>query len=189
MKNYLISENSNLLNYVVVGEITLSSLLLSFLIILVTIFFRNILTEFIFTYLKRLASRTKIEYDDRALEALEKPAASFICALGVYFAILVLPVDPGIHHFAFLVFRGLSVFLIFWGLLRLIDVGADVLIDIAKKEGHSISAFIPLMKKALRAFVCIIGIIVICDNLGYSVGGILTTLGLGGPDKRTFWDV
>ena len=48
------------------------------------------------------------------------------------------------------------------------------------KGAFLLPASVPLIKKAIRIFVLLIGIVMVIDNLGYSVGGLLATLGLGG---------
>ncbi len=164
----------------VFGDFTYGNLLWSFGIILLTFAFRNILTRLIFNRLKKLAARTKADYDDRMLEALEKPVSLFFLFLGIYLAISVLPVEDEVFNFFTLLFRGLSTFLVFWGILRFLDVFADILIKVSDVKGSTVGAFVPLIKKATRVFVIIVGVIMVIDNLGYSVGGILATLGLGG---------
>ncbi len=163
-----------------IGKYTYGHLLWSFGIILLTFIFRNVLTRMIFARLKKLATRTKTDYDDRLLEALEKPVSLFFLFFGIYLAIAVLPLEDELFHFFTLLFRGTSTLLVFWGILRFLDVLADLTVQISDLKGSTVGAFVPLMKKATRVFVIIVGIIMVIDNLGYSVGGILATLGLGG---------
>lgn len=171
---------SNLFEITFFGQYTYGHLLWSFGIVLLTFIFRNVLTRFFFTKLKSLATRTKTDYDDRLIDALEKPASLFILFFGLYLAIAVLPMEEEMFNFFTLLFRGVSTLLVFWGILRFLDVLADVVIKVSDLKGSTVGAFVPLMKKATRVFVIIVGIIMVIDNLGYSVGGILATLGLGG---------
>jgi len=163
-----------------VGGFTVAELILCFSIVLLTVFLRNVLTRVIFARLKRLASKTQIEYDDRVLQTLEKPVSLMFLLVGVYLAVGVLSLGAEMRQFFTQLFHGVSVILFFWALLRLIDVIADILIDVTKKKGNSIFAFIPLIHKATRVFVGIVAIITILDNFGISVGGLLATLGIGG---------
>lgn len=163
-----------------ISDYTVGDFVLSFGIILLTLIIRNILTRFIFARLKGLASRTKMEYDDSILEALEKPVSLFFLFLGLYLSVLVFPIEPETLQLFSVVFRGATTLLVFWGILRLTDVAADVMTDVTKAKGDSIYTFIPLIKKAVRVTIMVLGVIMVIDNLGYSVGGILATLGLGG---------
>lgn len=159
---------------------TFREILLSFSLLLLTLAFRNVLTKIIFKWLKKMAANTKTDLDDRTLEALEKPVSLFLLLLGVYLAVVVLPLDPEVLGLIIILFRGVSMLFVFWGLLRLIDVAADIASEVTDKKGMAVSGFIPLIQKVVRIFVYIIAFIMVVDNLGYSVGGIIATLGLGG---------
>ena len=164
----------------VLGKYHFGELFFSFVIVLFTVILRSVLAKVVFARLKSFAARTSIEYDDRALAAMEKPLSGFFLVAGIYLAIVVLPVDPEMHELITIIFRGATMVVVFWGLIRLIDVAGDILADVAGRKGDSIGAFVPLMKKAVRVFVFVVGIIMVIDNLGYSVGGILAAVGLGG---------
>ena len=163
-----------------VFNFSLVDLLQSFAILILVLILRGIVTRFVFARMKSLAAQTTNEYDDRVLDGIEPPISHFLLLTGFYLAIIVLPISNELRQFFSVVFRGVSTLLVFWGLLRFVDILADILVEISRHKGHSIAAFIPLLRKATRVFVIVIGVIMVVDNLGYSVGGILATLGLGG---------
>ena len=158
---------------------TIGELLLSFGTIVVTLLFRNVLAKMLFRKLASLSRRTRTEHDDRFIEALEAPVSLLILVFGLYLAILVL-LTLETHGLVNRIFKGITMVLVFWATLRLVDLLAHVLSDISDQRGLSIAGFVPLIKKAIRIFVLLIGIVMVIDNLGYSVGGLLATLGLGG---------
>jgi len=163
------------------GPFTLQELLVSFSIVLLTLFFRGILARGVFSSLKRLAQRTRWEYDDRFLEALEKPTSAFILVLGIYMATVTLSLDEQWQNLIQTVFRGISIFIVFWGLFRLADVLVDVLGQVSSStENDAFRGFGSLVKKSLRIFIIIVGVVMVIDNLGYDIGGIIATLGIGG---------
>lgn len=163
------------------GPFTLGELGLCFGIVLVTLFLRGVLARVLFSNLKRLAGKTRWQHDDRFLEALEQPASTFILVLGIYLATIVLPLDTEWENLVSTIFRGLSILVVFWGLFRLADVLVDVLADLSAKTGNdSFRGFGDLVKKSLRVFIIIVGAVMVIDNLGYNIGGILATLGIGG---------
>ena len=166
-----------------VGPFTLGQLLICFGIILLTFFLRRILARMIFASLKRLASKTKWTYDDKFLDALETPTSSFILVTGIYMAIVTLPLGEEWGNVTSTLYRGASIFIVFWGLFRLADVLVDLLGHLSKSTGNdSFSGFGDLVKKSLRVFIIVVGVVMVIDNLGYNIGGILATLGelLGG---------
>jgi MscS family membrane protein len=163
------------------GPFTLGELALSFGIVLLTLFLRGVLTRIIFANLKRLAAKTRWEHDDRLLEALERPASSFLLVLGIFLATVVLPLGEEWGGLINTVFRGGSILIIFWGLFRMADVLVDVLSHLSTKAGtDSFRGFGSLIKKSLRVFIIIVGAVMVIDNLGYNIGGIIATLGIGG---------
>ena len=161
------------------GYFTVGELLLSFSLVVATLLFRNVLAKMLFRKLASLARRTRTEHDDRFIAALEAPVSLLILVFGLYLAIVVLlPLET--HGLVTRIFKGITMVLVFWATLRLVDLLAHVLSDISDQRGLSITGFVPLIKKAIRIFVLLIGIVMVIDNLGYSVGGLLATLGLGG---------
>jgi MscS family membrane protein len=163
------------------GQFTLGELALSFGIILLTLFLRGIVARILFLNLKRLALRTAWKHDDAFLDALERPASFFLLVLGIYLAVAVLPLDSQWAALIHTIFRGGSIFIVFWGLFRLADVLVDLLTSLSAKTGSdSFYGFGSLVKKSLRVFITVVGAVMVIDNLGYNIGGIIATLGIGG---------
>lgn len=152
----------------------------SFLILLSTLLLRGVVTRLIFNWLKRLARRTEMTFDEDFLNALEKPVSFFLLILGVFLAVESLPLDTELAGALGNVFRGITTFTIFWALWRLISVLGDVAANLTHNRNADIYGFIPLLRKALRIFVVIIGVLMVIDNLGYEVAPIIGALGLGG---------
>ncbi|MEX0322320.1 MAG: mechanosensitive ion channel family protein [Puniceicoccaceae bacterium] len=160
-----------------IGPFTLGELFLSFGIVLITLFLRGVIARILFQSLKKIASRTTWEHDDRFLDALEKPTSAFILVTGIFMATVTLPLSAEWANVANTIFKGLSILVVFWGLFRLADVFVDVLESVGS---NSFRGFGALVKKSLRVFIIIVGIVMVIDNLGYNIGGILATLGIGG---------
>ena len=165
-----------------VGIFRLGDLFTAFGIILATLILRGFLTRFLFARLTALAKRTRMEYDDRLLDALQKPAETLIFVIGIFLAIAVLPVVPEWQTMINLGFRGASMVIVFWGLLRLVDVLVDAATAAlgTRAADGAIHGFAPLIKRATRIFLLVIAVVMVVDNLGFDIGGILATLGVGG---------
>lgn len=159
---------------------TIGSLLVSFGIFVGFWIFRRSLAGLIFRLLDRMAKKTVTIYDDRALEAIRKPTIGFILILGFYLAIISLPIEQGTALFFSHLFRAATVGIILWGLLRVVDVVLELFREVSAARGLAVASFVPLMSNATKAFIVVIGVIMLFENLGFSVSGILTTLGLGG---------
>lgn len=158
---------------------TVGQLLLSFTILLAGLLFRNVLALFVLNRVVRWAEHSKT-IDERVVHALIKPLSFFLLLLAVYFALLLLPLSPGVFSLAGNLFRGLTMLTVVWGLYMLTEVLADHLEKrFTSQRASVLSGFAPLIKKSLKIFVVVIGVLMTIDNLGYNVTGILATLGLG----------
>lgn len=165
-----------------VGIFQVGDLIVSFGIILLTLLLRRFLTRVLFTRLRSLAERTRFEHDDRLLAALEKPTEILILVIGIFLSFVALPVSSEWETLAWSLFRGTSLFIVFWGLLRAVDVIVDAMALGLKVRGteSALAGFAPLIKKTARIFLIVVAVVMVVDNLGYDIGGILAALGVGG---------
>ena len=159
---------------------TAGELTVSFLVLLFAVIFRNIIAAFIFRRLRHFAGKTRMEFDDHIINALEKPVSWFILFLGIYISLAILPLDDDIALIIQNLFHGATMLLIVWGMLRLTDVAALVIGSRIKDKQTALFGFIPLLRKTTKAFIIGIGALMVIDNMGYNVAGIFATLGLGG---------
>lgn len=165
-----------------VGGFRLGDLFLCFGVILLTLILRGMVTRWFFRRLKHLAGRTRLRHDDQLLDALEKPTEWLITVVGIFIAISALPMDPEWSRVLGLVFRGMTMLIVFWGLLRSVDLAVDAVAAIlgAAEAESGIHGFVPLIRKSVRIFLVVVAVVMVVDNLGYDIGGILATLGIGG---------
>jgi MscS family membrane protein len=162
------------------GENTFLQVLASFALLLVAFVFRKALLVVFFAQLRKATGRTAWKHDDRLVKLLEAPVSVFSLIVGVFFAVMVLTLPSEADLFALRVFQAGTVTVAFWGFLRIVDLVADALEEGARERQMAIHAFLPLIKKAARIFLIVIGVILVVQNLGYSVGSLLAGLGIGG---------
>ncbi|MBL4575142.1 MAG: mechanosensitive ion channel family protein [Opitutaceae bacterium] len=163
-----------------IGANTYGQVLLSFTILLLSFVFRKALLLIVFKRLKALASRTNWKFDDRLIPSIEGPISSLVIVVGLFFTVNVLTLTQEADALAFRLFQGAIMVIVFWGILRLVDLLADSLHELADEHDSSVYHFIPLLKKAARVFLIIIGTILVIQNLGYSVSSLMAGLGIGG---------
>ncbi|WP_269542210.1 mechanosensitive ion channel family protein [Cerasicoccus fimbriatus] len=173
------SEISTFLNFKI-GSFRMKDLALSFFILLVAMMMRNFLTRVFFKRLQAMARKTAFEHDDELLKVLEKPFSLFLLALGIYLAILALPLSSMLEGLVGDLFRGLTMVLAVWGMLRATDIFTNIFSNQLAARNSALHGFVPTINKSLKIFIVIVGVLLVIDNLGYNVGGILATLGLGG---------
>jgi MscS family membrane protein len=134
--------------------------------------------------LQPFAAKTRHQYDDRVLDSLRKPVEFLVIIVGLFFCqqLLQLPTEPlNLDRFATAVLKLLVTFDIGWALFNLIGV-LDIWFSswASKTESTLDDHLLPFVRKSLRAFVILMAIIMAIQNLGYSISGLLASLGIGG---------
>ncbi len=159
---------------------TVGQLAASFFILLAFLAFRRFVINLLFRGLRRFAKRRKNRLNEDVLEAIERPLSVFILANGVYLAVLVLPLEAAVSSFVGNAVRAVLMGTVVWGFVRLTDLVANQIgARVGERPGSAAAGFAPLIKKTLRIFVLIVGVLMVVDNLGYNLTGLITTLGLG----------
>jgi MscS family membrane protein len=70
---------------------------------------------------------------------------------------------------------------VFWVIYNLIDVFAEYLTHVTGRTENSLDdQLVPLIRKTLRVFIVVLGVIVILQNNGYNVASLIAGLGIGG---------
>lgn len=156
----------------------------SFLILILALLLKKILGHFFIHILTPFARKTASTYDDLLLKAIRKPAEFTIIIAGFFMVvqILDLPADPlNLKRFAYSTLKILITFDIAWMLFNTISVLETYLSQIVKKTESTLDDhLIPFIRKSLRAFIIFIAFILTVQNLGYSISGLLASLGIGG---------
>jgi len=163
-----------------IGENSGARLLWSLGIILLTFIARKAVGYLFENWLRRIAAKTSWEIDDRMIPAMRGPMSWFVFVLGMFVALTVLSFSPEWDKAIVLGFKAATMTVVFWGLLRAVDVLAETMTRLAKDRNSNVHGFIPLIQKAVRTFLFVIAVILVVQNLGYSVSSLLAGLGIGG---------
>jgi len=163
-----------------VGDNAIGRLMASLGILIAAVLLRRVFITFVFGLVTRLTARTQSTLDDKLLAGLRTPLSTFLLVIGVFMGLALLNLDPQLDRVLLWTFQITIMTVVFWGFLRLTDVLADHIHEQAKQRDLGITPFIPLIKKTLRIFFIVIGVILIIQNMGYSVGSLLAGLGIGG---------
>ncbi|MBN1356137.1 mechanosensitive ion channel family protein [bacterium] len=157
---------------------------LAFLVILLALVVRKVFERYVVNLCKRIARKTKSQYDDLLLNALSAPVSALIYITGIYWALILLelPLEPyNIPAFLGNAFRISISLVVVWAIYRLSNLLAIFLKQIiSQTDPEMAEQFSPLVTQALRFTVLVLGILLIIQNLGYSVGSLLAGLGIGG---------
>jgi len=132
-------------------------------------------------YVRRLAQKTKFTWDDDLIDGIEKPS-------GYIFVTAFFLLTYSNLQFSVTVSHALSVFLevalsaaVVWLFYNLADVFSKYLTVVTSKtETELDDQLIPLIRKTLRFFVLVMGVIAILQNNGVNVASLIAGLGIGG---------
>ncbi|MFO7609466.1 MAG: mechanosensitive ion channel family protein [Candidatus Krumholzibacteriia bacterium] len=157
-------------------------LLLAFAFIVGALVVRAVVNGVIRGRLQRLAARTATAADDRLTEALVSPLSLVLPVAGVYGAVhVLLAVQEQWRANADATFRVLTIALLAWTAFRIADALAVFLTELtARTESRMDDHLVPLVRKAAKTFTVVLAFILVAQNLGYSVSGLLAGLGIGG---------
>lgn len=157
---------------------------MAFLILITTLVVRKIFDTYIRRGLKKLTQQTRTEYDDMLLEAFAAPSSAFVFVLGGYMALLALklPTEPyNIDRFVSVSFHIAVSVIVIWTLFRLSNLLSKMMMRMfSKMDREMADNFAPLITQAVKISIIVMGVLVVIQNLGYSIGSVLAGLGIGG---------
>jgi MscS family membrane protein len=165
-----------------VGPWTVKHLALAFLFIALGLIARAVLNAVLASRLRELTARTATEADDEAAEAIVHPLGLILPVVGLFLGLrLLLTVQPEWLATTDKIFRVASILVVCWTAFRLADAFASLLSEMAGRTDSRLDdQLVPLMRKALKTFLAVLAFILVAQNLGYSVSGLLAGLGIGG---------
>jgi MscS family membrane protein len=153
-------------------------------VILATLIVRMIVRRFLDVWLKKLAERTATDADDYILAAFRKPAFFLVYIVGIYVAleVLTLPTEPiDLPRFMYALFTSLLIVTAAWFLYSATNIlGIYLKRFTDKTESKLDDQLVPIVRKMCRVVILLLALVMIIQNLGYSVGSLLAGLGLGG---------
>jgi len=165
-------------------DIPVARWLLFLLMLFVTMVVQRIGLGIFHTVTQKLADRTETELDNLLLEAAEKPARWLILIVGLVLSIHLL--NPPLEAFPLINLsdkagRIATIAVGIWFLWRLLDgLTAYFKARAAKTETALDDQLVPFVSKTLKMFIAITGVLVVAQNMGYSIGGLVASLGIGG---------
>lgn len=152
-----------------------------FLWLLSGLILMKIFNFFLDNYVRRVALKTKFTWDDDLIDSIEKPAGYIFLLTFFFLTFSNLQFSVTISHFLSVSLEiALSVTFV-WLFYNLADVFSKYLgVLTSKTETALDDQLIPLIRKTLRFFVIVMGVIAILQNNGYNVASLIAGLGIGG---------
>ena len=166
------------------GDSDLSRWGFAITVLFITVVARRYLIKWLHHVTQKLTKRTETTLDDALLSAAEKPLSWLILLMGMWAAVMVLKPSSEVLPILDIierVGRMASIVLIGWFLWRLIDGLSMYALSRAKSTDSSLDdQLVPFISKTLKLFLVVTGILVVAQNMGYSISGLIASLGIGG---------
>ena len=158
-------------------------LVAAFLAILAGLIIKRIALSFLQTRIENFVKQTEAEWDDQLFEAIIKPINTFVMIGAVHLAAFLLIFK--LERFPTeLIGKSYTIFLgftIIWLISRLVDVAAHYLDELMAKADEGLRGqFTPLIRRALRIVVVIIGTLTVLATIGVNITGLVALGGVLG---------
>jgi len=165
-------------------DITMAHWLLAAAILFATVVAQRVALNSFHRLAKKITSRTKTPLDDLLLNAAERPANMLIIILGLLLTVHVLQPPAEVFPIIGLIDqlgRIASIVVGVWFLWRLIE---GLAVYFTARAGESDSPLddqlVPFIAKTMKIFLILTAVLVVAQNMGYSVSGLIASLGIGG---------
>jgi len=154
----------------------------AFLAILAGLVIKRIVIKYIERKITAFVEKTEAEWDDLLFEAIIKPVNAFVMIGAIHVAAFLLVFNLA-NFPAAVIGKSYTIFLgivLIWGVYRLVDVVAHYLDElVSHKDAGMKGQFVPLIKKALRIMVVIVGGLTILATIGVNITGLAALLSVG----------
>ncbi|MDQ6993091.1 MAG: mechanosensitive ion channel family protein [Mariprofundus sp.] len=165
-------------------DITLAHWLMAATSLFLTVVAQRVLISTFKRLAKQLTSRTATKLDDVLLAAAERPANMFVLMLGLLLTVHLLQPPADIFPLISIVDhtgRVITIILGIWFLWRLISgISAYSTSKAHEKDSALDHQLVPFIAKTLKIFLVMTAVLVVAQNMGYSISGLIASLGIGG---------
>jgi MscS family membrane protein len=155
-------------------------LLLAVALILIWVM-RRVLTRILIVPLRGLSHRNDHAIDDAAIDMLIVPLRLIVIAVGILVSVKIFAVGDTIDVFIENVARTLIIVSVLMLIYRFVDLFAANSPRLTSVTGLQIEEqLLPFLRTAIRLIAIAIGLVIILQEWGYDVSGLVAGLGLGG---------
>lgn len=152
-----------------------------FLWILIGFILRKVFEFILENYIHRLAKKTSFSWDDDLIESVDKPAGFIFMVLFWLATYTNFQLSVNVNYYLSLLLEITVSVSFIWLFYNITDVFTKYLsVLTSKTETKLDDQLIPLIRKTLRFFVLLMGVIIILQNNGYNVASLIAGLGIGG---------
>ncbi len=162
-------------------NVSLGRIALAILAFLSILILRRLFTKIVFGFARVWTRKTKTRLDDSLLDTISPSVRLLFVALAVWVFGVILRLPPDADDFIRHVIRSIVAFSIVWAIYRAAAVLSSILESLARRTETSLDDYMmPIVQKTIRTLVVALGVVILVQEWGYDVGGLIAGLGLGG---------
>lgn len=173
----------NMIDETVLG-ISLTQFIIAFFIFFTALLLKRIIAHIFTKIIFKATQKTSSQMDEMLLKNINKPAEFLVVIIGFYIAIQVLhlPTEPtNLDKLGHNIVQVLMTFNLAWFCFNMVALLEHWLLHWARHTESTLDDhLVPFIRKTLRIFIVFIAALMLVQNLGYSISGLLASLGLGG---------
>lgn len=135
----------------------------------------------VFVVLRPIAARTETRFDDELLRATRAPLRLVLAVGFVGAGSLVLALSVPAYGYLGHVVRAAAIVAVTWFGLRFVDIMAGAVRTHLEETGRrAVVSVVPLGRRVAKVFLGAIALVVVLQNVGLDVTGLIAGLGVGG---------
>ncbi len=152
-----------------------------FIWLLIGVILRKVFEFVLDNYIRRITDKTKFTWDDDLLDGVERPSGFIFLMTFFLISYTNLQLSVTVNLYLSTVLEvAISVGFV-WLFYNLADVFAKYLTVVTSKTDNKLDdQLVPLIRKTLRFFIVVMGVILVLQNNGYNVASLIAGLGIGG---------
>jgi len=161
---------------------TISDWAISLIIIVGAIVVGKVAYWFLSKILKKITQKSKTKLDDILIDMMEEPLVVVVVLMGIWYGLQRLTFSEGLDQFVANSMQAAVILTVTWMIVRLLDALIEQYIVplTAQTDTDLDDMILPVLRKASRAIIWILGIIVALNNAGIQIGPLIAGLGIGG---------
>jgi MscS family membrane protein len=149
-------------------------------ILLLTLILRRLLNFLIRRVVNMATKRTTTNLDDRVVDSLRRPLDFLLTVGGIWLALTMIDFPDFVEWLIDRTGNTLFIVGIFWALFRLTDVAVQVIRALDGRIDVVNQTMIIAINQVLKALIVVFAFVVIMQEWGYDMNGLLAGLGIGG---------
>ena len=155
---------------------------ISLAIIVGSILVGKVIYWFFSKTVKIFTKKTKTKLDDIIIDMIEEPLVVVVIVFGIWYSLGRLVFSAGMTDFIGHSMNAAIILTVTWMIVRLLDAMIEQYIVplTAASETDLDDMILPVVRKASRAMIWVLGIIVALNNAGIQIAPLIAGLGIGG---------